>query len=97
MYILACMFLSGCAFISILPETTYNVYRGVELHKYQKIASGIKTPPFKDNSTEKEVQNRINSQWLEDKKLLQSNYIINNLKKRDTESQIIKIHNILTK
>ena len=40
---------------SILPETTYNVYRGVELHKYQKIASGIKTPPFKDNSIEKDI------------------------------------------
>ncbi|WP_157961174.1 fibronectin type III domain-containing protein [Lutibacter citreus] len=38
---------------SILPETTYNVYRGEELHKYQKIANGIKGATFKDISAEK--------------------------------------------
>ncbi|GAA3638539.1 fibronectin type III domain-containing protein [Flavivirga jejuensis] len=38
---------------SILPETTYNVYRGKELHNYKKIASGIKTTSFKDTSTKK--------------------------------------------
>lgn len=39
---------------SILPETTYNVYRGEELHKYQKIASGIKTVTYTDASVEKD-------------------------------------------
>ena len=38
---------------SILPETTYNVYRGKELHNYKKIASGIKNPFFKDAPAEK--------------------------------------------
>ncbi|MDO5968707.1 fibronectin type III domain-containing protein [Flavivirga aquimarina] len=38
---------------SVLPETTYNVYRGKELHNYKKIASGIKRPFFKDTSAEK--------------------------------------------
>ncbi|MDO7172362.1 fibronectin type III domain-containing protein [Mariniflexile sp. AS56] len=37
---------------SIHPETTYNVYRGKELHKYQKIAEGIKTTFYKDTSVE---------------------------------------------
>ncbi|KGL58890.1 fibronectin type III domain-containing protein [Polaribacter sp. Hel1_85] len=39
---------------SILPETSYNVYRGLELHKYHKIASGIKKSSFKDTSTKKD-------------------------------------------
>ena len=34
--------------------------------------------------------------WKEDKKLLQSNYIINNITKEATHNQIINIHNILT-
>lgn len=34
----------------VLPETTYNIYRGEELHKYQKIASGIKNSFFQDAS-----------------------------------------------
>ncbi|MEP1489846.1 MAG: fibronectin type III domain-containing protein [Algibacter sp.] len=33
---------------SVLPKTTYNVYRGEELHKYKKIAEGIKESYFKD-------------------------------------------------
>jgi hypothetical protein len=40
---------------SILPETSYNVYRGLELHKYHKIASGIKTASFKDTSAKEAV------------------------------------------
>lgn len=40
---------------SILPETTYNVYRGLELHKYHKIAKGIKKPSFKDTSAKKDI------------------------------------------
>ena len=39
---------------STLQETTYNIYRGEELHKYQKIASGIKNDFFKDTSIEKD-------------------------------------------
>lgn len=38
---------------SIIPETTYNVYRGEVLHEYKKIASGIKTPFYKDETPEK--------------------------------------------
>ncbi|MEP2169381.1 MAG: fibronectin type III domain-containing protein [Polaribacter sp.] len=40
---------------SILPETTYTIYRGLELHKYAKIASGIKKPFFKDTSAKQDV------------------------------------------
>lgn len=51
----------------------------------------------RDNTTRKEVLSRINSQWKEDKKLLLSNYMIQNYALQETESSIIKIHNILTK
>jgi nitrogen regulatory protein PII-like uncharacterized protein len=37
---------------SILPETTYNIYRGEELHNYDKIASGVKTPFYEDKTPE---------------------------------------------
>lgn len=40
---------------SIDTETTYNVYRGKELHNYKKIATGIKVPFFKDTSAEKNI------------------------------------------
>ncbi|GIZ09708.1 fibronectin type III domain-containing protein [Flavobacterium sp. UMI-01] len=39
---------------SVLPETTYNVYRGEQLHQYQKIATGIKTFTYTDTSVEKD-------------------------------------------
>ena len=39
---------------SILPETAYNVYRGEVLHQYKKIASGIKTPFYEDETPEKD-------------------------------------------
>ncbi|AUC83975.1 dephospho-CoA kinase [Polaribacter sp. ALD11] len=51
----------------------------------------------RDNSTRQEVLSRINSQWKEDKKLLLSNYVINNYALQETESSVKKIHNILTK
>lgn len=50
----------------------------------------------RDNISEKEVRNRMKNQWAEDKKLLQSNYIIKNYDLIETEQQVRKIHNILT-
>lgn len=39
---------------TVHPETTYNVYRGEELHQFKKIASGIKTTSYRDNSIKKD-------------------------------------------
>lgn len=39
---------------SILPETTYTIYRGQQPHHYNEIARGIKTPFFKDTSAKKD-------------------------------------------
>jgi dephospho-CoA kinase len=56
----------------------------------------IKRVLNRDNTTQKEVLSRINSQWKEDKKLLSSNYIIFNYAIQDTKKSVLKIHNILT-
>lgn len=51
----------------------------------------------RDNSTVEAVKNRIKNQWNQTKKTLQSNYIIENITLSKSESQTLRIHNILTK
>ena len=51
----------------------------------------------RDNVSRQEVKNRINNQWLDSKKTLLSNYIVINEDLKGLESQIVKIHNNLTK
>ncbi|MDE1208222.1 dephospho-CoA kinase [Tenacibaculum larymnensis] len=51
----------------------------------------------RDNSTIKDVKNRIKNQWSETKKALQSNYLIENLTLTNSKEQVLKIHNSLTK
>lgn len=50
----------------------------------------------RDNTSEKEVLQRINNQWSEEKKIMQSNYIISNISLKNTQKSVRKIHNILT-
>ncbi|CAM1374549.1 dephospho-CoA kinase [Tenacibaculum xiamenense] len=50
----------------------------------------------RDKTTQKAVKNRIKNQWSEDLKTLQSHYVIINKNLENTESQVFKIHNILT-
>jgi dephospho-CoA kinase len=51
----------------------------------------------RDHVTEIEVLNRMKNQWIEEKKLLQSNYVIYNFTKEQSEKEVKRIHNILTK
>lgn len=51
----------------------------------------------RDNTNESEILKRINNQWKEDKKLLQSHYLIHNSTLESTKNQVHYIHNILTK
>ena len=51
----------------------------------------------RDKTTEKEVRNRMQNQWNDTKKILQSNYIIKNEDLSTTKQQVVKIHNFLTK
>ncbi|PKH52633.1 dephospho-CoA kinase [Tenacibaculum sp. Bg11-29] len=57
----------------------------------------IKRVLKRDNTTESTVRNRIKNQWSEAKKILQSNYKIENLTLTETKKEILRIHNILTK
>lgn len=51
----------------------------------------------RDHISEEEVKKRMQNQWKESKKTLQSNYIIQNEDLITTKLQVEKIHNILTK
>ncbi|MDT7832190.1 dephospho-CoA kinase [Flavobacteriaceae bacterium S356] len=51
----------------------------------------------RDNTTEKEVLDRIKNQWKDEKKIMLSNYIITNNFMNRLHSQVKQIHNILTK
>ena len=51
----------------------------------------------RDGISRQEVEKRINNQWLGAKKALLSNYVIINEDLKTLDSQIVKIHNNLTK
>ncbi|MDO6812046.1 dephospho-CoA kinase [Tenacibaculum soleae] len=51
----------------------------------------------RDNTTIKAVKNRIKNQWDQEKKTLQSHYIIENLTFTKSQQETLRIHNILTK
>jgi len=46
----------------------------------------------RDKSTEKEILTRIDKQWNDTKKIIQSNYLILNNSIKDTQEQVVKIH-----
>lgn len=51
----------------------------------------------RDNTTIEAVKNRIKNQWDQEKKTLQSHYIIENLTLTKSQQETLRIHNILTK
>lgn len=81
---------------AILFESKSNFKCDFIISVYVPLQVRIKRTMLRDGSSKKDVENRIKNQWLEDKKILQSNYIVNNLSKEKLQSQIIRIHNILT-
>ncbi|MCL7763550.1 dephospho-CoA kinase [Polaribacter sp. Z014] len=82
---------------AILFESKSNLKCDIIISVYAPLSVRIERTMLRDHSSKKDVENRIKNQWLEDKKLLQSNYVITNLSKENTEFQVINIHNILTK
>ena len=82
---------------AILFESGSDVKCDIIISVFSPLDLRIERTVLRDKSSEKEVNNRIKNQWLEDKKLLQSNYVIFNIKKEDTQNQTVRIHNILTK
>ncbi|MFY7671501.1 dephospho-CoA kinase [Tenacibaculum sp. MEBiC06402] len=51
----------------------------------------------RDNSSYEQVKSRMNNQWSEEKKTIQSHYLIHNLSITHVQDQIKNIHNKLTK
>ncbi|WP_166382220.1 MULTISPECIES: dephospho-CoA kinase [unclassified Polaribacter] len=82
---------------AILFESKSNLKCDIIISVYAPLNIRIERTMQRDNSSKTAVKNRIKNQWLEDKKLLQSNYVITNLSKENTLFQVLKIHNILTK
>jgi len=82
---------------AILFESKSNLKCDVIISVFAPKEIRIKRTMLRDGSVKKEVENRINNQWLEDKKLLQSNYIIDNFLDKNLENQVFNIHNLLTK
>jgi len=56
----------------------------------------IKRVIKRDHSTKKQVLERMNNQWSDDKKIGLSDYVINNGSLEDTKKQVIKLHKILS-
>ena len=82
---------------AILFENKSNFFCDYIITVSAPIETRIKRVVLRDNSTKEEVLNRIRNQWPVEKKTLQSNYIIHNRSLKNTENQVNKIHNFLTK
>jgi dephospho-CoA kinase len=82
---------------AILFESKSNLFCDIIISVFVPLKERISRVILRDTISKEEVANRINNQWLEDKKTLQSNYIIYNNSLENTKKQVNKIHNILTK
>ena len=82
---------------AILFESKSNLICDIIISVATPLDIRIKRILLRDNSSEEEVLRRIKSQWLEEKKQLQSHYIIYNQNRENLPSQVVNIHNILTK
>ena len=82
---------------AILFESKSNLYCDIIISVYAPLDIRIERTMLRDRSSRATVESRIKNQWLEEKKLLQSNYMISNTKSEKTHFEVIQIHNILTK
>lgn len=82
---------------AILFENKSNLFCDFIITVTAPLETRIKRVILRDNSTKTAVLHRVKNQWKEEKKTLQSHYIINNLSLENTKIQVNEIHNILTK
>lgn len=82
---------------AILFETKTNLHCDKVISVFVSLESRIQRIIERDKTTKEAVLARIKNQWKEDKKLLQSHYIIYNNTLLQTQKQVNKIHNFLTK
>jgi dephospho-CoA kinase len=81
---------------AILFESKSNLFSDIIITVYASLQTKIQRVISRDSSTKTAVLNRIKNQWKDDKKIIQSNYIICNENLDETKSQVNKIHKILT-
>lgn len=82
---------------AILFESKSNLFCEKIISVSVPLAIRIERVMVRDNVSEESVLDRINNQWKEDKKTLQSNYIIENSSLKRAKNKVREIHNILTK
>lgn len=81
---------------AILFESKSNLVCDYIISVYADVNTRVKRVTLRDTSTKEDVFTRIQNQWNDDKKLLQSNYIIRNENLEESKNQVNSIHNILT-
>lgn len=81
---------------AILFESKSNLFCDIIITVYADLETKIGRVISRDSSSKMEIINRMNNQWKDSKKMIQSNYVIYNQNLDDTLSQVNNIHNILT-
>lgn len=81
---------------AILFESKSNLLCDFIITVYVDLETKIERVISRDNTTKKEVLNRMKNQLNDTPKLLQSNYVIFNKNIQETKLQVEKIHKILT-
>ncbi|WP_339658396.1 dephospho-CoA kinase [uncultured Polaribacter sp.] len=81
---------------AILFESKSNLFCDFIITVYADINIKIKRVTLRDTVSKEEVLSRMQNQWNDEKKLLQSNYIICNENLNETKNIVNSIHNILT-
>ena len=82
---------------AILLENKSNLFCDFIITVTAPLDTRVQRVILRDNSTKTSVLNRIRNQWSEEKKTIQSHYVINNFSLEKTKIQVNRIHNILTK
>ena len=82
---------------AILFESESNLKCDIIISVYAPIELRTERVMLRDKSSREAIEARIKNQWLEEKKLLKSNYMICNIDTKKTHIRVVDIHNILTK
>lgn len=82
---------------AILFESESNLKCDIIISVYAPLEIRTERVMLRDKSSREAIEARIKNQWLEEKKLLKSNYMICNIDTKKTHIRVIDIHNILTK
>ena len=82
---------------AILFENNSDVFCDYIITVIVNEKSRIERVIARDHVSKKEVKERIDNQWIDSKKAIVSNYIVINEHLKTLDTQIIKIHNNLTK